>query len=107
VKPGVHHHAAGAEGQALQIAQLAHRIAVIGAQFIAQLLGIESPALGIGIERQERADQRQADGIFALPDVAGDPFMEAQRCHAEAGVAGRRLIQILPGIEPSIEPAPP
>ena len=40
VDAGVHHQAAGAEGQGLQVAELAERIAVIDAELVGELLGV-------------------------------------------------------------------
>ena len=57
---------------ALEIAEPADGEVVIDAELVGQLLGIERPAFGIGVERQHGADQRQLVRIFALPDVAGD-----------------------------------
>ena len=75
VEAGVDHQAAAAIGDRLEIAQPPRHIAVIGAQFVAQLLGIERPALAIGVEGEERADEGQLVAIFALPDMARYPLM--------------------------------
>eukprot|EP00456_Euglypha_rotunda_P049875 TRINITY_DN40033_c0_g1_i1.p1 TRINITY_DN40033_c0_g1~~TRINITY_DN40033_c0_g1_i1.p1 ORF type:complete len:126 (+),score=3.62 TRINITY_DN40033_c0_g1_i1:198-575(+) len=78
VEAGVDDEAAAAIGDRLEIAQPPSDVAVIGAQFVAQLFGIERPALAIGVEGEEGADQRQLVGIFALPDMAGDALMIAE-----------------------------
>ena len=87
VEARIDHQTAAAEGNALQIAQPPDRIIVIGTQFIGELLGIKRPAFRIGVERQDRADQRQAIGLFALPDVTGDALVEAKVWHGKAVVA--------------------
>ena len=91
VQAGVDDQAAAAIGDRLEIAQPPGNIAVIGAQFVAQLLGIERPALAIGVEGQQRPDQRQFIRIFALPDMAGNALMITEGGQAvarpDAGIA--------------------
>ena len=89
VEAGVDDQAARAEGDALEIAEAARREVVIDAKLVGQLLGIERPAFGIGVERQQGADQRQLVGIFALPDVARDRLVVGEVGQVELACAGR------------------
>ena len=76
--PDVDHQAAAAEGDRLEVAEAADREVVIDAELVDQLLGIERPAFGISVEREQGADQRQLVGIFALPDVAGNRLVRGE-----------------------------
>ena len=91
VQPGVRNQPGGAEVHRLEIADPAERIVGVEAHFVRDLLGIKTPAFGIGVETQQGADQRQIECIFALPDMARNPLVEGQRrqCEArpDAGVA--------------------
>ena len=80
----IDHQATGAKAERLKIAELPKRVVLIGAQFIGKLFGIERPALGIGAERKQRAQQRQPVGIFALPDMAGNALMIGKGWQREA-----------------------
>ena len=55
---GVDDQADRAEGEALQVAEAADDEVVIDAKLISQLLGIERPAFGLGVECQHGANER-------------------------------------------------
>src|SRR6476469_3326260 len=65
----IDHQAAAAEGDRLEIAEAADGEVVIDAKLVDQLLGIERPAFGLTVEREQRADERRLLAIFAWPDV--------------------------------------
>ncbi len=75
VQAGVDHQAARAEGEALQVAETADLEIVVGAQLVGQLLRIQRPAFGEGVEGKDGADQRQAVGERPLPRMAGDTLV--------------------------------
>src|SRR6476469_6379398 len=68
--PGVDDEPAAAKRDRLEIAEASDREIVIHAELIHQLLGVQSPAFRISVERKQRTDERQLVRIFALPDVA-------------------------------------
>ena len=84
-------------GQAHQIAEPPGGIVPVHAQLVRQLFGIERPAFRIGVERQDGADQRQLLRIFALPDMAGYPFVIDEIGDGDA-VVDRRIAQIDPDL---------
>src|SRR5436190_2149894 len=93
VEAGVDDEAAGAEGDRLEVAEAAERIALIDSELVAQLLGVERPAFRISVEGEQGADQRQAVAIFALPDVARNACVECEGGEAEAR-RSRRIVQV-------------
>jgi len=78
-----------------QIAEPACRIALVHPQLVGELLGIERPAFRIGVEGEDRADERQRLRVLALPDVAGNAFVidEVGDRHA---VVDRRIAEVDP-----------
>src|SRR5690606_12559916 len=76
VDAGVDDHAAGPEKLPLQITDPADRIALIGADFVGQLLGVERPAFGPGRETDRPPEQRQ------LPRLPQDAVLEMVPRHA-------------------------
>ena len=87
MQPGIDHHPAGTKRDRLKIAEPADRIVGINPQLVAQRFGVERPAFAIGVELEERTDQRKLVRVFTLPDVAGDAFVKPQCGDAETGVA--------------------
>src|SRR3546814_3576083 len=79
VEPRVDDQPAGAERHGLEIAEPSQRIAFVDAELVGELLGIERPAFRIGVEGEQRADERQVVCIFALPDMAWDALMIGDR----------------------------
>ena len=89
VQARIDHEAARTEGEGLQIAQTPDREIIIDAELVGDLLRVQGPAFGIGIERQQRADQRLFERVFALPDMAGNGFMIGEVFEVEFVVQGR------------------
>src|SRR5690606_9309558 len=98
VEARVDHQAAGAEGEALEIAEPADLELVVSAELVRDLLGVETPAFGEGAERKDRADQRQAVRILAFPDVAGDRLV--------VGEVGEVVLPVHVG-RTEVDPHPP
>ena len=93
VEPGVDHQPAGAERNRLKIAEPPERIALVAAELVAELLGIERPAFRISVEGEQRAHQRQAISIFALPDMARYALVIGEGGRREAR-PGRGVVQV-------------
>src|SRR5205807_183254 len=74
----IDHEPARAKRDRLQISDAPDRIVFIGTELVRELFGIESPTLGIRVERKQLPDQRHSVRVFALPDVARDRFMKGQ-----------------------------
>ncbi|PTM44139.1 hypothetical protein C8J24_3413 [Sphingomonas aerolata] len=106
--PGIDHQPYRTPRQPHEIAEPPRRIAVIQAKLIGKLFGIERPALGIGVERQHRSDQRQLLRIFPLPDMPGNALVEYQIGDRDA-VVDRGIAQIDPDLarDRSVERARP
>ena len=83
VETGVDNQPAGAEAHRLQVAELAERIVGVDAKLIRKLLRIKGPTLAVGVECQHRPDQRHAICVVALPDMARDAVVIAERRKGE------------------------
>jgi hypothetical protein len=90
VDAGVDDEAAGAECDRLQVTELPDGIVFICAELVGELLRIQRPAFGVGIEGEQLADERHLVRVFALPDVTRDRLVERQVGQREPAVQVRR-----------------
>ena len=110
MQSSIHHQAGKAESLHLQTTQVAIRIVCVPALLPCQALGVERPALGVGIESKHVAEEGQVKlaGEAELVVMAGDALVVSQGGHLEARLgalqggikdAGPRAIQGGGGIE--------
>ena len=97
VDAGVDDQPAGAEGDRLQVAEPPDRIVLVRAELVGELLGVERPPFRVGVEGEQLADQRHLVRVFALPDVAGNRFVEGQ--------VGEAVLAVQVG-RPEVDPEP-
>src|SRR5690606_30878989 len=78
MQAGIDNQAARQERQRLKIAEPPYLEIIIKPQLVGELLGVERPALGIGIEGEYRADQGHLVRIFTLPHMPWNRFMHCE-----------------------------
>ena len=95
MQAGIDDQATRAKLLRLQVAELAERIVGIGAKLVDDLLGVQRPAFGEGVETGQRSDQRRARFGFGevseLEAVPRHPFMRRQRRQLVFGPQPGRL----------------